>query len=241
MEKLEGSPSLFVRKLRDPVFFVRALADFQTWIHRFNTGPDLVLLLRLLSESWDRHGSLGAHFLSFHSVDAVNFENALNQLILQWRSLAPEAAGTSFQYFLTAPQSGSCCKRWCMFLRWMGRKDEIDPGLWMADSPLARTFPFNRALRSDQLVIPLDTHTGRISQYLRLTRRKSLNWKAALEVTDALRLCSPDDPVRYDFALARMGILDLCQKKYKKEVCEKCQLLPACHYAQEKEKKGDFG
>jgi uncharacterized protein (TIGR02757 family) len=119
-----------------------------------------------------------------------------------------------------------------MFLRWMGRKDALDPGLWTRNGALASTFQLGRYLDSRQLVMPLDTHTGRISQYLGLTSRKSVNWLAALEVTEALRACDPLDPTRYDFSLARLGILDLCQRKYRKHICEQCQLLPACRFAQ---------
>jgi uncharacterized protein (TIGR02757 family) len=116
-----------------------------------------------------------------------------------------------------------------MFLRWMGRKDQLDPGLWSETGPLRTAETY---LHPSQLVLPLDTHTGRISQYLSLTSRKSLNWKAALEVTARLRKSDPLDPTRYDFALSRMGILEYCKRKYRPEICEACQLLPACRFAQ---------
>jgi endonuclease III len=84
--------------------------------------------------------------------------------------------------------------------------------------------------------MPLDTHTGRISQYIGLTRRKSLGWKAACEITDRLRECDAEDPVKYDFALARLGILDLCKRSYRAEICEKCELRPACKFANRSQK-----
>ncbi len=235
MREAEGGPAAFVRSLGTPEGVKRAERKaFSGFVHRFNVGRDLVMLLRLLESSWRRHGSLGGHFMGFHEPGARDFAVALDALILEWREQASRWAGPkglgSFEYLLTAPAQGSCCKRWCMFLRWMGRRDALDPGLWTADSPLRSTFPRGRSLRPDQLVIPLDTHTGRISQYLGLTRRKSLNWKAALEVTEGLRACRPDDPVRYDFALARLGILDLCQKTYRAEVCSGCELLRVCRY-----------
>jgi uncharacterized protein (TIGR02757 family) len=120
-----------------------------------------------------------------------------------------------------------------MFLRWMGRRDAVDPGLWTEQGAMAPVVR-GRALHASQLIIPLDTHTGRISQYLGLTKRKSLNWRAACEVTERLRLCDPQDPVKYDFALARLGILDLCQKKYRVEVCSTCELLPECRFARKR-------
>ncbi len=215
MSRSAGSPSAFVRKAaQNPDRQRKSLEGF---VHRFNVGTDLLLLSALLGQSWKKYGSLGGHFLTHLDPDAADISQALDGLIGDWRR-ALEMDQTlkalfrnspSFSYLLTAPQDGSCCKRWCMLLRWMGRKDEVDPGLWGKGSPLEKTFPRSRYLKPSQLVLPLDTHTGRISQYLGLTKRKSLNWQAALEVTESLRACDPEDPSRYDFALARLGILDL--------------------------------
>lgn len=175
-----------------------------------------------------------AHFLSFHDPANETFEEALSALIAEWRQWAGKRRPEYFDYLLTSPADGSCCKRWCMFLRWMGRRDELDPGLWTASSPLSETFPEGRALASRQLVIPLDTHTGRITQYLGLTRRKTLDWKTALEVTRGLRDCDAQDPTRYDFAISRLGILDLCQRRYREEICTRCELVEVCKFARKK-------
>lgn len=235
LEKLAPTPEQAIRPLGDARSVERAEAVFAGFVHRFNRGADLVLLLRLLARSWSRHGSLGAQFVRHLEPSARDFSGALSALIAEWRQWADELGrprSGAFDYLLTSPEDGSCCKRWCMFLRWMGRKDELDPGLWSASGALASTFPPGRFLSPSQLVIPLDTHTGRISQYLGLTSRKSLNWLAAEEVTAALRKRGdPLDPVRYDFALARLGILDRCQRRYRREICGKCQLLPACRFA----------
>jgi uncharacterized protein (TIGR02757 family) len=234
-------PAAWVRGLgQAPGARRRAETLFSDYVHRFNVGSDLVVLFSLLSRSWQRHGSLGSHFLKGLSPEHPTIEGALNRLMTDWKNEAAElGALDSFHYLLTAPQDGSCCKRWCMFLRWMGRHDSVDPGLWgvEAASELVRTFPEGRRLRADQLVMPLDTHTGRISQYLGLTERKSLGWKAAIEITEKLRQWEPRDPVRYDFALARLGILDLCQKRYRVEICSQCELRPGCRFGGAKERK----
>jgi len=94
---------------------------------------------------------------------------------------------------LPDPEKGSACKRLNLFLRWMVRKDGIDPGIWM-DVP------------RDILIIPLDTHMMQISQILGFTNRKSADMKTALEITDALRVYDPIDPVKFDFSLTRLGI-----------------------------------
>jgi len=83
-------------------------------------------------------------------------------------------------------------KRWMMFLRWMVRKDALDLGLWSEVSPA-------------DLIIPLDTHTFNVSRKLGLLKRKTYDWKAAVELTEKLKEFSAEDPVKYDFALYRIG------------------------------------
>lgn len=224
-----GGPADWVRSLETASGLSGAGRELKGFVHRFNTGEDLLLLYRLLARSWATHGSLGAQFLERLEPGAADIGAALSTLIRDWRELASGwRARAGFHYLLTSPEDGSCCKRWCMLLRWMGRRDELDPGLWAEGGPFGRP---GRSVRPSQLVIPLDTHTGRISQYIGLTRRRTVDWKAALEVTRSLSACDPLDPVKYDFALARLGILDLCQKRYRAEICEKCDLLPACSFA----------
>ncbi len=80
-----------------------------------------------------------------------------------------------------------------MFLRWLVRKDHIDLGLWQD------------LVSPSDLLLPLDTHTLRISRALSLLKRKSYDRKTVLEVSIALRRFCPHDPIRYDFALYRLG------------------------------------
>ncbi len=94
---------------------------------------------------------------------------------------------------LPAPRDGSACKRLMLFLRWMVRCDEVDPGGWTT-------------VRPSELILPLDVHLHRISVVLGLTSRRIPDLRAALEATASLRAIDPDDPVRFDFALARLGI-----------------------------------
>ncbi|MBD3789880.1 MAG: TIGR02757 family protein [Campylobacterales bacterium] len=83
-------------------------------------------------------------------------------------------------------------KRYLMFLRWMVRGDALDMGLW-------------QKIDKKDLLVPLDTHTFKVSRKLGLLKRKSYDMKAVLELTDTLRKFDPDDPVKYDFALYRLG------------------------------------
>ncbi|MGK5087259.1 TIGR02757 family protein [Bdellovibrionota bacterium FG-2] len=215
IERIAITPSQFVRSLSHEAGLQAAAKCFEGFVHRFNRGPEVLALFKTLNLIWTEHGSLGARFVrdlsphsAVHSVEDVStFESALNSLISEIRAREPALAKS---HFLTAPQDGSCCKRWCMLLRWMGRRDGIDLGLWTQGSELVRNKGF---LSAAQLVIPLDVHVGRISRNLRLTQRKTLDWKAALEVTAALRKVDPTDPVRFDFSLARIGIVDKNSKQ----------------------------
>ncbi|MBW2647098.1 MAG: TIGR02757 family protein, partial [Deltaproteobacteria bacterium] len=94
---------------------------------------------------------------------------------------------------LPSPMLGSACKRLHLFLRWMVRQDDVDPGGWDTVS-------------TSKLVIPLDTHMHRICLALRLTQRKQADMRTAAEITAAFRTITPEDPVKYDFALTRLGI-----------------------------------
>jgi hypothetical protein len=98
-----------------------------------------------------------------------------------------------------------------LFLRWMVRRTSPDLGIWTFVDPA-------------KLLMPVDTHIHRIATFLGLNTRKSADWKAARQITDALARFDPADPVRYDFALCRLGILDLCSRKRRKENCDVCLL-----------------
>ncbi len=87
-------------------------------------------------------------------------------------------------------------KRYNMFLRWMVRDDNLDFGLW-------------NQVKKSSLLLPLDTHTFKVSKYLGLCKTKSYNIKAVLEITNNLKEFDPNDPIKYDFALYRIGQLNL--------------------------------
>jgi len=88
--------------------------------------------------------------------------------------------------------SAGTYKRYLMFLRWMVRSDEIDLGLWSK-------------IDKKDLLMPLDTHTFNVSHKLGLLKRKSYDMKAVLELTETLKKFDHTDPIKYDFALYRLG------------------------------------
>jgi uncharacterized protein (TIGR02757 family) len=200
--ELGPSPRGYVENLHP----VRALQAFSGFKHRFNDGRDLVALLWGIRLMLAEAGSVNAFFLRFDDAAARDVTTALNGysaavLALDYRPVfgnAAAPAGSCFPFLFPAPAAGSACKRLCMFLRWVVRPaDGIDLGIWHGISP-------------SRLVIPVDTHICRICTYLGFTGRKAADWRMAQEITTALRGLDPDDPVKYDFALAHLGISEGC-------------------------------
>jgi uncharacterized protein (TIGR02757 family) len=97
------------------------------------------------------------------------------------------------------PRDGSACKRLALFLRWMGRRDRVDPGVWVDLAP-------SPEFLSSRLIVPVDTHMLRVGRTLRFTRRSAGDLTTAIEITAGFRALVPSDPARYDFALTRPGI-----------------------------------
>jgi uncharacterized protein (TIGR02757 family) len=100
-------------------------------------------------------------------------------------------------YFFPRPSAGSGCKRLNLFLRWMVRHDALDLGVWTRVPPA-------------KLIVPLDTHVIRVGRCLRLTNYVSPGWPMARQITASLRELDPDDPVKYDFALCHLGMMNAC-------------------------------
>jgi uncharacterized protein (TIGR02757 family) len=196
---LGPAPAAFVRSF-DPR---RDAGPLRAFVHRWTRGRDLVAVLWVLRHLLDAHGSIERSVASGLDAAAPDVGEALERFSEEARQvdLRPAYGRVPAQpgayYFFTRPSSGSACKRLNLFLRWMVRRDAVDPGGWSA-------------VPARQLVVPLDTHTIRVGRCLRLTRRTSPGWKMAVDITSALRALDPDDPVRYDFALCHLSMMGAC-------------------------------
>lgn len=164
---------------------IKALSGFR---HRFSTGEDIAGLLWSARGIIRSRGSLEACFYSGLSQGQDSVMPALTSFVRSLRT-----SGERDGFLLARPEKGSACKRWHLFLRWMVRQDDVDPGGW-------------KGVPASMLVVPLDTHMHRIGLRLGGTRRKQADAKAAMEVTEMFRRIAPEDPVRYDFCLTRLGI-----------------------------------
>ncbi|MFT5682996.1 MAG: hypothetical protein ACI8RZ_003923 [Myxococcota bacterium] len=195
--------------------------------YRWNNGIDFVLLAAGLRRIMAEHDRLGAVIEGAWRKSHRNIRPALSAMVATLRAAvlaaAPEhgvvVSGFSglprgTRTLLASPDSGSACKRWNMLLRWMIRTDSPDLGIW--------------ALPASALVLPLDTHTHKLSWLLGLTRRTDASWKTAEEITRNLARLDPTDPVKYDFALAHLGISGGCRKERIPSICDPCAMVSVC-------------
>jgi uncharacterized protein (TIGR02757 family) len=191
-----------------------AARRFAGFAHRFHKTPELIALLGCIARVLREHGSIGALFESCHDQREPDIGPTLTRFTAK---ILGRSRSASLRYLLTSPADGSACKRMNLFLRWMVRRTSPDLGLWTFVDP-------------SKLVMPLDTHIHRIAAFLGLNDRRSADWKSARAITDRLASFDASDPVRYDFALCRLGILDLCSRKRRKENCDVCLLLDVCRF-----------
>ncbi len=196
---LGPSPAAFVRTF-DPK---RHGTPLDAIVHRWTRGPDFIALIWILKRMLDTHGSIEQFFAEGLDPSAADVAPALESF--STRALAFDLRHVygrvrpkpGVAYFFSRPSTGGACKRLNLFLRWMVRCDGVDPGGWTA-------------VPARQLVVPLDTHTIRTGQCLRLTTRTSPGWKMAAEITAGLRALDRDDPVRYDFSLCHLSMMGAC-------------------------------
>ncbi len=228
LDALENRPAAFLDAWDE-----RPIPALKHFVHRWVTGKDVEDFLRRVRGARRAHGSLGALFASGDAGDAddaaeptgaasTDYVPALNTFLrnLSSSSSAPRNTGSpsrGLRFLLPSPAAGSACKRQHLFLRWMIRTEGFDLGLWTGGR-------FTPA----RLLLPMDTHVHRIARYLGLTRRPTPDLAAAREATAWLRRLNPGDPVAYDWALSRLGILAECVTEKTRRHCLRCAVRPVC-------------
>jgi uncharacterized protein (TIGR02757 family) len=170
-----------------------SLKPFRKFVHRTFNGEDAIAFIKCLKHVYLKQGGLENVFAP-HPEDVPDG----GQHISRARKLFFEIPHPlrSEKHFAD-PNRGSAAKRINMFLRWMVRKDSrgIDFGIWSHFTPR-------------ELICPVDVHSGRVARSLGLLHRKQDDWKAAVELTKALRVIDATDPVRFDFALFGLGVFE---------------------------------
>lgn len=188
---LGPSPSEYLLKV-DRTTLQKELKDFK---HRFTNGEEMAAFLWAIKNLIKTFGSIEDCFMAGYTASNKDMLKAIRSFTDKIRnfydtnnSLMPDA------------NKSSACKRLNLFLKWMVRRDDVDPGCWTK-------------LKASELIIPLDTHMFRFGTCAGFTKRKNADMLAATEITNGFKKIHPSDPTKYDFAITRFGIRsDMCWK-----------------------------
>jgi uncharacterized protein (TIGR02757 family) len=210
---------LFGRMGDSPFEFVNGFSakqreNLKSFKHRFTTGDCISDLLESLQVTLGRFGSIEEFFLQGYSDGDKNIIPALSRFCSSLTAVHNGPPSRGLRYLLADPARGSACKRLNLFLRWMVRDDDVDAGLW-------------RSIDKAKLVVPIDVHMARLCKILKFYDRKTVSLSTALEITDSFKKIEPTDPVKYDFALSRIGIVENCDGNFRPQ-CQDCELNRLC-------------
>ncbi len=197
IDLMDGAPYEFISQHEE-----KDRARFANFKHRTFQYTDTLYFLEFFQYYYKNNKSLESAFTKGMTIDDDTVENGLRSFHNYFFSL--EFAPKRTRKHVSTPERNSRCKRLNMFLRWMVRKDKskVDFGIW-------------KDIKASQLLIPLDVHVERVARALDLVERKQNDWKTVIELSARLKKFCPEDPVKYDFALFGLGVL---QKKGAPEI-----------------------
>lgn len=189
IERMDGAPHQFITQHQDI-----DLKQLEGFVHRTFNDTDVLYFVYALKELYTQFTSMEEVFLTGMNKNSLNIEGGL---------IAFRNYFFSFDHphrtrkHISSPETKSACKRLNMFLRWMVRRDKkgVDFGIWKGIQPA-------------QLVCPCDVHVDRIGRQLGLITRTQVDWLTAVQLTENLKGLDPKDPVKYDFALFGMGVVE---------------------------------
>ncbi len=190
LQRMDNAPHDFI--LHHSAADLQRLVGFK---HRTFTDTDLLYFVHFLHHHYVENASLETAFTrGLYALDKT-VENGLTGFFHYFFSL--EDAPVRTRKHIASPERNSTCKRLNMFLRWMVRKDKkgVDFGIW-------------RTIQPPMLICPVDVHVARVAQRFQLLDRKQVDWQSALQLTNYLRQLDPNDPVKYDFALFALGVVE---------------------------------
>jgi len=178
--------------------------------YRFQKAYDIQVFVEFLTDIYKRYGSIENLFTYFSS----NLEDALDEFLKMASEFGCNKGAGRGYFFLFPTYGRSGLKRLRMFLRWMIRKDSLDFGLWQHYSP-------------SMLLYPLDTHILRFGYNFGLISNDLNSHSNTLKITEFFKSINPEDPVKYDFAITRLGMLNGC-RFIESKVCENCRFNGNC-------------
>ena len=192
MQKMDNAPYAFC--LTHQPKDLKKLFGFK---HRTFNDTDLLYCIAFLKAHYQHNESLETAF--FKDYQTGKRFNTVEGALCNFQSyfMSMEDAPQRTRKHISSPAAGSTCKRLNMFLRWMIRKDHtgVDFGIWESITP-------------SELIIPIDVHVARIARTLGILTRPQTDWQAALELTAYCRTLDSKDPVKYDFALFSLGVIE---------------------------------
>ncbi|MHC4657885.1 MAG: TIGR02757 family protein [Planctomycetota bacterium] len=201
-------------------FDERKRAKLKNFRHRFTSGDNISDLLMLLKKVLNRYDSIEKFFLRGYNSSDKNIISALSKfcdsLLDMHGKIHNGCVPRGLSYLLPRPEAGGACKRLNLFLRWMVRNDSVDTGLW-------------KSVDKAKLIVPIDVHMGRLCRILGFYNQRTVSLRTAVTITESFADIEPADPVKYDFALSRIGIVGNCTGRYRNE-CEICELSEYCHH-----------
>lgn len=193
MRYMDNAPYDFVVNASE-----QELSTLTSYVHRTFNGEDFRDFVRGMRHIINKWGSIGDYFERRYSET----EDMRCVLSAFRRDFHAAEHSVHSEKHMSSIDKGAACKRLCMYLRWMVRRDDrgVDFGLW-------------QRIPMSALYMPLDIHTGRMGRELGLLSRKQSDWRAVEELTTNLRLFDADDPVRYDYSLFGVGITGLLETR----------------------------
>ena len=186
MQLMENAPFDFITHHQP-----KDLKKFLPFKHRTFNATDILYFIEFLKQHYQKHKSLETAFSQWGNT----IEEMLSGFHNYFFSLEDFPERT--KKHIATPAKKSNCKRLNMYLRWMVRKDNcgVDFGIW-------------KNIQPSQLICPVDVHVARVAKHLGILQREQTDWQAAIELTEYLRTLDEQDPVKYDFALFGIGMME---------------------------------
>src|SRR5215204_4267606 len=186
IQRMDDSPYAFIKD-----HSAKDLQRLKKFRHRTFNEDDLYYFVEFFHQHYLKHNSLEFAFFPIPDLDTEHSLTHFKKYFFSFEHLKRT------EKHISSPLQKSTCKRLNMFLRWMVRNDNkgVDFGLW-------------KNISASKLICPIDVHVARVSKKLGLLKRKQVDWLAAIELTDALKKLDKHDPVKYDFALFNLGVIE---------------------------------
>ena len=194
LERMDNAPFAFCTEHQE-----KDLKKLLGFAHRTFNNNDLLYCIEFFKQHYSKNESLESAFFKSESIGSINKTNAVEKALIHFQDyfFSLDDAPKRTKKHIASPVSGSTCKRLNMFLRWMVRKDKqgVDFGIW-------------KKIKPADLIMPIDVHVARVSRGLGIVKRIQTDWQTAIELTNYCRTLDPKDPVKYDFALFSLGVIE---------------------------------